>query len=60
MILVLETNEVDHIGLILMDRPWKEVNGLINKINAQANDPVIQSYTAPVPAQTSDGQTPQE
>ena len=43
----LEPNEVDHVMTLLMERPWKEVNGLINKIMAQANDPQMQNPPEP-------------
>lgn len=43
LLLKIHVNEIDLIMGLLMDRPWKEVNNLIQKILQQANDPVLQS-----------------
>lgn len=38
----LEPQEVDHVVNILADRPWKEVNNLVQKIVGQMNDAPFQ------------------
>ena len=47
MIQVLEANEMDYIANVLAQRPWGEVNGLMMKLQRQANDPIIQSMRVP-------------
>ena len=42
-ILRLNTKELDYVLGVLQQRPWGEVNGLIQKLISQANDKELQN-----------------
>jgi hypothetical protein len=41
------TKDLDYIMKLLMDQPWLEVNMMIQRIMADANNPELQSSVVP-------------
>ena len=48
-ILKLPTAALDVICNALADKPWREVVGVMNMIQSQANDTALQAYGPPPP-----------